>query len=262
MREAHPIPKVDSTLAQLAGAAVFSKLDTKSGFWQILLSEDSKLLTTFIIPFGCYAFNKLPFGIASTPEIFQKRMNRILEGLDGVVCMMDDILVFGKDHDEHDNCPRKVLERLESANVTLNTSKCEFGKDTVKFLGHIIDGRGVRADPEKTEAIRGMATPCSVSDLRFLGMVNQLGKFSPKIAEMSQPLRELLSTKKTWLWGPQQESAFSQIKFELMKPTMHTLYNPSADVKISADASSFGLGRCGSNGHKTTGSPSLMPLIR
>ena len=243
MREAHPIPKVNSTLTQLAGAAVFSKLDANSGFWQIPLSEDSKLLTTFITPFGRYAFNKLPFGIASAPEIFQKRMNLILEGLDGMVCMMDDILVFGKDHDEHDNRLRKVLERLESANVTLNTSKCEFGKDTVKFLGHIIDDQGVRADPEKTEAIRGMAIPSSVSDLRrFLGMVNQLGKFSPKIAEMSQPLRELLSTKKTWLWGPQQESAFSQIKDELMKPTTLTLYDPSADIKISADASSFGLG--------------------
>ena len=243
MREAHPILKVDSTLAQLAGAAVFSKLDANSGFWRIPLSEDSKLLTTFITPFGRYVFNKLPFGIASAPEIFQKRMNRILEGLDSVVCMMIDILVFGKDHDEHDNRLRKVLEQLESANVTLNTSKCEFGKDTVKFLGHIIDGQGARADPEKTEAIRGMATPSSVSDLRrFLGMVNQLGKFSPNIAKMSQPLRELLSTKKTWLWGPQQESAFSQIKDERMKPTKLTFYDPRVDVKISADASTYSLG--------------------
>ena len=134
MRKAHSIPKVDSTLAQLSGAAVFSKLDANSGFWQIPLSDDSKLLTTFIIPFGRYAFNKLPFGIASAPKVFKKRMNHIIEGLDSVVCMMDDILVFGKDHKEHDNRLRKVLERLESANVTLNTSKCEFGKNTVKFL--------------------------------------------------------------------------------------------------------------------------------
>ena len=104
---------------------MFSKLDANSGFWHIPLSDDSKLLTTFITLFGHYAFNKLPFGIASPLEIFQKRMNRILGSLDGVVCMMDDILVFGKDHNEHDDRLRKVLERLESANVTLNTSKCE-----------------------------------------------------------------------------------------------------------------------------------------
>ena len=102
-RETHPIPKVDSILAQLSGAAIFSKLDANSDFWQIPLSEPSKLLTTFITLFGRYAFNKLPFGIASALEIFQRRMNRILEGLDGVVCLMDDILVFDKDRNEHNS---------------------------------------------------------------------------------------------------------------------------------------------------------------
>ena len=109
-RETHPIPKVDSVLAQLAGAAVFSKLDANSGFWQIPLSEKSKLLTTFITPFGRYAFNKLPFGITSAPEIFQRRMNSILEGLDGVVCLMDNILVFGKNHKEHNSRLKNVLQ--------------------------------------------------------------------------------------------------------------------------------------------------------
>ena len=98
LRETHPIPKVDDTLAQLTGATIFSKLDANSGFWQIPLADQSKLLTTFITPFGRYAFNKLPFGISSAPELFQKRMSKILEGLDGVVCLMDDVLVFGKDH--------------------------------------------------------------------------------------------------------------------------------------------------------------------
>ena len=243
MRETHPIPKVDDTLAQLSGAALFTKLDANSGFWQIPLSEESGLLTTFITPFGRYAFNKLPFGISSAPEIFQRRMNRILEGLEGVVCQMDDILVFGKDEGEH--CERlvKVLKRLESAHVTLNPSKCEFSKTTIKFLGHIIDCNGVKADPDKTKAITEMEAPRSVSDLRrFLGLVNQLGKFSPNIAELTQPLRELLSSKRTWLWGPDQEKAFAGIKEELVKPATLTLYDPTAEVKISADASSFGLG--------------------
>ena len=178
MRETHPIPKVDDTLAQLSGAALFTKLDVNNGFWQIPLSEESGLLTTFITPFGRYAFNKLPFGISSAPEIFQRRMNCILEGLEGVVCQMDDILVFGEDEGEH--CERlvKVLKRLESVHVTLNPSKCEFSKTTIKFLGHIIDCNGVKADPDKTKAITEMEAPRSVSDLRrFLGLVNQLGKF-------------------------------------------------------------------------------------
>ena len=170
-------------------------------------------------------------------------MNRIVEGLEGVVCQMDDMLVFGKDEGEHRERLAKVLKRLESAHVTLNPSKCEFNKTTIKFLGHVIDRTGVKADPDKTQAITRMEAPRSVSDLRrFLGLVNQLGKFSPNIAEITQPLRELLSSKRAWLWGPDQEKAFASIKEELVKPTTLTLYDLTVQVKISADASSFGLG--------------------
>ena len=112
MRETHSIPKVEDSLAQLSGAALFTKLDANSGFWQIPLAEESRLLTTFITPFGRYAFNKLPFGILSAPELFQKRINRILEGLNGVICQMDDILrlVCGKDQEEHDQRLTEVLK--------------------------------------------------------------------------------------------------------------------------------------------------------
>ena len=94
LREFHRLPKVEETLGQLNGATIFSKLDANSGFWQIPLARKSKLLTTFITPFGRYYFNKLPFGISSAPELFQKRMNTILSALEGVLCWMDDILVF------------------------------------------------------------------------------------------------------------------------------------------------------------------------
>ena len=94
-REVHPLPRVDDTLAQLTGARFFSKLDANSGFWQIPLSSASRLLTTFITPSGRYCFNKLPFGISSASEHFQKRISSILHGLDGVLCQMDDVLVFG-----------------------------------------------------------------------------------------------------------------------------------------------------------------------
>jgi len=109
-------------------------------------------------------------------------------------------------------------------------------------LGHIVDREGVRADPSKTEAISRMEAPSTVSDLRFLDLVNQLGKFSSNIAELSKPLRKLRSSKRAWLWGPEQERAIACIKEELVKPTILTLYDPNAEVKISADASSFGLG--------------------
>ena len=111
-REVHPIPRVDETLAQLAGAAVFSKLDVNNSYWQIPLAKESHQLTTFITPFGRYCFNKLPFGISCAPELFQRRMNNILSGLEGVVvvCLMDDILIFGKDEAEHDARLQQVLK--------------------------------------------------------------------------------------------------------------------------------------------------------
>ena len=149
LREPHPIPKVDDTLGLLAGATRFSKLDANSGFWQIPLSEQSRPLTTFITPFGRYQFNKLPFGISCALELFQRRMNQIFEGLEGFVCLMDDVLVFGTDQEEHDRHLKAVLQRLERAGATLNRDKCEFSKDSIKFLGHVIDQEGIRADPDK-----------------------------------------------------------------------------------------------------------------
>ena len=101
-RERHILPSVDHTLAQLGGAKVFTKLDANSGFSQIELSKESALLTTFITPFGRFCFNRLPFGITLAPEYFQKRMSEILSGLEGVVCMVDDVLVHGRTQEEHD----------------------------------------------------------------------------------------------------------------------------------------------------------------
>jgi len=112
----------------------------------------------------------------------------------------------------------------------------------VKFLGHLIDARGIRADPQKMSAILEMEPPHITELRRFMGMANQLGKFSPHLAEISHPLRELLSTKRSWVWGPDQERAFAEVKAELTHDTVLILYNPQANTKISADASSFVLG--------------------
>ena len=213
LREVHPLPKVDETLALLTGARIFSKLDANSGFWQIPLSERSKLLTTFITPYGLYCFNKMPFGISSAPEHFQKRMSHILEGIEGVVCQIDDILVFGKDQDQHDTRLMAVLKRVQSAGVTLNKDKCNFSMSQVQFLGHVIDQTGIRADPAKTAAIQNIEPPKTIPELRrFLGMVNQLGKFSPNLANITQPLRELLKKTRMWQWTEVQHKAFNEIK--------------------------------------------------
>ena len=243
LREVHPLPKVEETLAKLTGATVFSKLDANSGFWQIPLSKECQHLTTFITPFGRYCFHKLPFGISSAPEHFQKQMSRILEREEGTVCHIDDVLVFGRTQQEHDLRLHSVLQKIAAAGVTLNEAKCEFNKQCITFLGHVIDSNGISQDPEKTEAITKMKQPQTTTELRrFLGMVNQLSRFTPNIAEISQPLRELLSTKRAWMWGPAQEEAFVKLKEELTSPSVLMVYDPEAPTKVSADASMYGIG--------------------
>ena len=241
-REVHPLPKVDETLAQLSGATIFSKLDTNSAFWQIPLSEESRPLTTFMSPFSRYWFNKLPFGISSAPELFQKCMSTILKGLE-VVCQMDDVLVFAQNVTEHDKRLMAVLIRIKEAGATLNHEKCSFGQCRIKFLGHVIDPEGISADPDKLKAMTEMEAPKNITELRrFLGVVNHLGKFLANLATLSQPLRELLSKNRQWIWGPTQESAFTAVQQELATPTVLRLYDPNAETKISADASSYILG--------------------
>ena len=212
-RERHPLPAVEQVLAQLAEASVFSKLDANSGFWQIPLSAKSAPLTTFITPFGRFCFHRLPFGITSAPEHFQRRMSEILEGLEGVVCMLDDTLIYGKTQEEHDHRLQVALQRLKAAGVTLNQQKCLFSVSEITFLGQVISKHGIQPDPSKIEAINRMEAPTDVAGARrLLGTVNQLGKFIPNLAQITQPIRELLVKSNQWMWEEPQQTASQRSK--------------------------------------------------
>ncbi|UYV68293.1 K02A2.6-like, partial [Cordylochernes scorpioides] len=176
-REVHPMPVVEHMLGQLGEARFFSKLDANSGFHQIPLSPDCQHLTTFITPFGRYKYCRMPFGISLAPEHFQRIMSIILQGMDGVMCYLDDILIFASDSKTHDRILRLVLRKLKEAKVTLNKAKCVFGVPRINFLGHILDEDGIRPDPAKIEAVAKMPAPTDVHGVRkFLGMVNHLGR--------------------------------------------------------------------------------------
>ena len=156
---------------------------------------------------------------------------------------MDDILVHGKSQEEHDATLKMVLTRLQTAGLTLNTEKCQFSKTSLKFLGHIIDRSGVRPDPDKISAIQRIKPPTCVSDLRrLLGLVNQLSKFVPNLAEITKPLRELLVKNKQWVWDKMQQHAFNCIKERLTCSPALALFNPNLETIVAADASSYGLG--------------------
>ena len=161
-REKHILPSVEQILGN---STVFTKLDANAGFWQIKLSQESSPLTTFITSYGRFRFNRLPFGIISAPEFLQKQMSKILNGLPGVLCMIDNVLVHGTTQQEHDQRLIAVLECLRKANVTLNKDKCQFSRSSITFLGQLIDQSGVHPEPNKVLAIQGIKEPTNITEL-------------------------------------------------------------------------------------------------
>ena len=167
------------------GARYFTKLDASSGYWQTKLDEESSKLLCFNSPFGRYKFNRLPFGVSCASEMFQMDIAEIVEGTEGVANAQDDIIVWGDNEEVHDQRLREVLSRIKDSGLKLNREKCQFCVNQVTFLGHVLSGEGVYADPRKISAIIDMPNPENKVELqRFLGMCNYLGKFMPDFANV------------------------------------------------------------------------------
>ena len=184
----------------------------------------------------------LRYGISSGSEKFQKCTSRILEGLEGVECNIDDVLVHAPTIELHDYRLQKVLERPSEAGVTLNIDKYTFQVSKIKFLGNVVSANGIEVDPDKVAAVVNLPAPKNVQDVRvFLGMVNHLSKFAEHLADKTKPIRDLMQKDSQWVWGTPQQQAFEEIKSILTAAPL-ALYDPNKDTKVSADASSFRLG--------------------
>ena len=242
-REYHPLPTTEETIGALGDARFFTKLDANCGYWQMRLHPKAQRLTAFITPFGRFICKRLPFGISSAPEIYQREMQKALMGISNVVCQMDDVLIYSRSREEHQNKIVEVMTRLCEEGITLNMDKCDFSKSQILFLGHQIDESGIKADPKKVEAIQSFPRPENKKELkRFFGMVNYLGKFSGSLASDTKHLRELLGKEKEWAWHHEHSREFAGIKKKMLNPPTLAPFKLEAKTKVSADASSYGLG--------------------
>ncbi|XP_048579360.1 uncharacterized protein K02A2.6 [Nematostella vectensis] len=241
--DSYPLPTLDDLQEKMNGGSFFSKLDLTKAYSQIPLDDSAKQFTTLTTHKGLYAYNRLPFGVASSAAIFQRQMDRIFKDLPQVLCYQDDILVTGRDSEEHLTNLEEVLRRLHANGLTAQREKCEFMQPSLKYLGHVIDKDGIHPTSDKVEAIKTAPSPQDVTQLRaFLGLVNYYQKFLPNLSQVLQPLHQLLKKDTKWYWSAECQKAFTSVKSMITVDNVLVPYNPDLPIILDCDASAYGLG--------------------
>ncbi|XP_017469225.1 PREDICTED: uncharacterized protein K02A2.6-like [Rhagoletis zephyria] len=242
-RRYYPLNTLEEITARIHGSNWFTLLDCKKGFWQLQVTPRTSEYLTFSTPFGRYSCLRMPFGLASAPEVFQQVMSSLIADVKNAEVSMDDVLLHATSKLELERITQEVLDKFKIAGLKLNKEKCVFNTQEVKFLGHIVSAEGVKLDPEKIETITKIKQPENVKELqRFLGMVTYVSKFIKNLADITQPLRQLLRKDVEWVWDTQHNEAFNKLKNLLKNPPVLGYYDTKAPILLSVDASSYACG--------------------
>ena len=240
-RQHYPMNTIEEVAAKLSGAKFFTKLDAVSGFWQIPLDEDSSRLCTFNTPWGRFRFLRLPFGVADAPEVFQRVMTENFAEFAEVV--VDDLLVWGKSKDEHDQRLEATLRKAREIGVVFNKKKLELATNEVTYVGHKLTASGLQCDPEKVSAVLNMPAPKDKAGvMRLLGMVTYLGKFIQNLSTITAPLRQVMMKEVEFHWQAEQEEAFKKICDILATDPVLGYFDSSLKTEIHVDSSKYGIG--------------------
>ncbi|UYV78984.1 K02A2.6-like [Cordylochernes scorpioides] len=245
LREHYTLPAPENILAEIPKAKFYSVLDAKSAFWQVPLSENTSKYLVMSTPFGRYRFLRLPFGISSAPEIFQKIMHKIFCDIPNVVCYIDDLLIWGNSIvcEDHNSTLKKVLDLARESRLKLTLNKLQMATGEVKFLGHTISQEGILPDQDKVRAIQNMQIPKNKQELqRILGTVTYLAKFIPDLSSNTSNMRNLLKKDIIWNWNIAADQELNFIKTLLTSPPVLRHFDPDEPLELFADASKDGLG--------------------
>ena len=247
-RPKYIIPTLEENLHKLHGMKYMTVIDVKEAFQNIPLTSRSSLMTTMYTPWGRYRWTRLPFGISSASEEWQRRIHMVLEGLQ-VISIADDILIPGcgttdaEARIDHDRNLIAVLERFEQHHVKLNVSKMKFLVREAVFMGHVITTDGLQPNPVTVQAIVNMPIPKDKQGVRrFLGAINYLSKFCPLLSTVTTPLRNLTNDDAQFLWSAKHQHAFDEAKALATSAPCLAYYDVTAPVILQVDASDYGLG--------------------
>ncbi|XP_055905818.1 uncharacterized protein K02A2.6-like [Eupeodes corollae] len=238
----YPIPRPEELFHKLSKGQYFSKLDMSDAYLQIELEEDSKKYAVVNTPLGLYQYQRLPFGIASAPAIFQRTLEAVLADIECAV-YLDDILVTGKNMQEHLHNLEAVFKRLSDNGLRVNLQKCDFMKTEVEYLGHIVSAKGVRPAESKVAAIKKLPRPTNLKELQsFMGKINYYNSFIKNFSQIAAPLNELRKQDVLFQWRVPQENAFQNLKQQIEDATHLAHFKPELPIILATDASYYGIG--------------------
>jgi hypothetical protein len=189
---------MDECIDSLGEAAIVTTLDCNSGYWQIQVDQADRDKTTFTSQYGVYRFIRLPFGLLKEPGNFQRAVDIVVSGVKWKTCLvyLDDVIVFSSSREAHMRHVDEVLTLLENSGLSLKLAKCQFFKDTVNYLGHVIRPGRLGVAEKNTEALKSAPMPCTQTEFRsFLGLCNVYRQFVPRFGTIAAPLTALLGKK-------------------------------------------------------------------
>ena len=244
-KDAYPLPRIDDSLDQLAGAKWFSCLDLNSGYWQVEVDDADWEKTAFASRRGLYEFKVMPFGLCNAPATFERLMETVLAGLNWQICLiyLDDIIVYGKTFHDMVNNLDLVLNKLNEANLKLKPRKCKLFAKEVEFLGHITSEAGIKTDPKKIEVVTTWPKPENVQHVRaFVGFCSYYRRFIEKFSEIAKPLRKLTEKNQPFLWSPECDKAFETLKKRMVESPILAHPDFTKPFVLDTDASDTAIG--------------------
>ncbi|UYV78291.1 hypothetical protein LAZ67_16000865 [Cordylochernes scorpioides] len=242
--DVHPLPRIEDILDRLAQAKYFSTADISSAYWQVPIHPDSRPLLAFATFEGLYQPTRLPFGLKTSPQIYERAISQVLQrhGLDCVAHYFDDFIIYSNTLEEHQNHLRQFFAFCEAEKLQLNFVKCEFFKQSIDFLGYTITAGTITPLTRNTDIIHAIKQPHNRKTLQsFLGAVNVYNKFIPEYARLRAPFNNLLKKDVVWNWNEVCQKAFIDLKGKLTQHPILHLYKEGLPCQVYCDASTLGI---------------------